>query len=118
MKFGGAKQLVLAGYDGEKVRVRLASNTLSSLDADPGDVFMLFYSDSSKKRQGFDIFARASLRGVNFRFVKCYNKLIWIWSGSAFPNHGHPREGPPALPAGGGPSIIESFLGARHERQV
>ena len=34
MKFGGAKQLVLAGYDGEKVRVRLASNTLSSLQND------------------------------------------------------------------------------------
>lgn len=46
----------------------------SALDAGPGDVFLLFYSDSSKKRQDFDIFARASLRGVNFRFVKCYNK--------------------------------------------
>ena len=34
MKLGGAKQLVLAGYDGEKVRVRLASNTLSSLQND------------------------------------------------------------------------------------
>ena len=34
MKFGGAKQLVLAGYDGEKIRVRLASNTLPSLQND------------------------------------------------------------------------------------
>ena len=34
MKFGGAKQLVLSGYDGEKIRVRLASNTLPSLQND------------------------------------------------------------------------------------
>ena len=46
----------------------------SALDAEPGDVFLLFYSDRSNKRQGFDIFAQASLRGVNFRFIKCYNK--------------------------------------------
>lgn len=34
MKLGGAKQIVLSGYDGEKVRVRLASNTLSTLQND------------------------------------------------------------------------------------
>lgn len=34
MKFGGAKQLVLSGYDGEKIRVRLASNTLPTLQSD------------------------------------------------------------------------------------
>ena len=34
MKFGGAKQLILSGYDGEKIRVRLVSNTLSSLQND------------------------------------------------------------------------------------
>lgn len=34
MKFGGAKFLVLSGYDGEKIRVRLASNTLSTLQND------------------------------------------------------------------------------------
>ena len=34
MKFGGAKQLVLSGYDGEKIRVRLVSNTLSTLRND------------------------------------------------------------------------------------
>ena len=34
MKLGGAKQLVLSGYNGEKLRVRLASNTLSSLQND------------------------------------------------------------------------------------
>ena len=34
MKFGGAKQLVLSGYDGEKIRVLLVSNTLSTLRND------------------------------------------------------------------------------------
>lgn len=34
MKFGGAKKLILSGYEGEKIRVRLASNTLSTLQSD------------------------------------------------------------------------------------
>lgn len=34
MKFGGAKQFVLSGYEGEKIRVRLASNTHSTLQND------------------------------------------------------------------------------------
>lgn len=34
MKFGGAKQFILAGYEGEKIRVRLVSNTLSTLQND------------------------------------------------------------------------------------
>lgn len=34
MNFGGAKQLVLSGYDGEKIRVSFASNTLSTLQND------------------------------------------------------------------------------------
>ena len=34
MKLGGAKQFILSGYDGEKIRVRLASNTLSTLQSD------------------------------------------------------------------------------------
>lgn len=34
MKFGGANKLVFSGYDGEKIRVRLASNTLSTLRSD------------------------------------------------------------------------------------
>lgn len=34
MKLGGARQLVISGYDGEKIRVRLASNTFSSLQSD------------------------------------------------------------------------------------
>lgn len=31
MKFGGARQFQMSGYEGEKIRVRLASNTLSTL---------------------------------------------------------------------------------------
>lgn len=34
MKFGGAKRFILSGYRGEKIRVRLASNTLSTLQND------------------------------------------------------------------------------------
>ena len=34
MKFGGAKKFVLSGYEGEKVRVRLASDTISTLQSD------------------------------------------------------------------------------------
>ena len=34
MKFGGAKQFLLSGCEGEKIRVRLASNTLSTLQSD------------------------------------------------------------------------------------
>lgn len=34
MKFGGAKQFILSGYEGEKIRVRLASNTFSTLQKD------------------------------------------------------------------------------------
>lgn len=34
MKLGGANTLILSGYDGEKIRVRLASNTLATLQSD------------------------------------------------------------------------------------
>lgn len=34
MKFGGAKQFMLSGYEGEKIRIRLSSNTLSTLQND------------------------------------------------------------------------------------
>lgn len=46
----------------------------TALNAEPGDVVLLFYSDSGKRLQSFDIFVQASLQGVNFRFIKCYNK--------------------------------------------
>lgn len=34
MKFGGAKSILLSGYEGEKIRIRLASNQLSTLQSD------------------------------------------------------------------------------------
>ena len=34
LKLGGANTLILSGYDGEKLRVRLASNTLATLQSD------------------------------------------------------------------------------------
>jgi transcriptional regulator with XRE-family HTH domain len=34
MKFGGARKFILSGYDGEKILVRLASDTLSTLQND------------------------------------------------------------------------------------
>ena len=34
MKFGGAEKFVLSGYKGEKIRVRLVSNLLSTLQND------------------------------------------------------------------------------------
>lgn len=34
MKLGGASLIVLSGYEGEKIRVRLASNTLSNIQSD------------------------------------------------------------------------------------
>ncbi len=34
MKFGGAKRFMMYGYEGEKIRVRLVSNTLSTLQND------------------------------------------------------------------------------------
>lgn len=34
MKFGGAKLLIMSGYEGEKIRIRLASNTLETLQSD------------------------------------------------------------------------------------
>lgn len=34
IKLGGAKELVFTGYDGEKIRIHLASNTLSNLQSD------------------------------------------------------------------------------------
>lgn len=50
MKLGGAKQFVLSGYEGEKIRVRLASNTLSTLQND-----FKVKIDDTKKRIDVDI---------------------------------------------------------------
>lgn len=34
MKLGGANKIMVSGYDGEKIRIRLASNTLSTIQSD------------------------------------------------------------------------------------
>lgn len=53
LKFGGAKQLILSGYRGEKIRVRLASNTLSTLQSD-----FKIKIDDTKKRIDVDVSRR------------------------------------------------------------
>lgn len=56
MKFGGAKQFILSGYDGEKIRVCLASNTLSTLQND-----FKVKIDDTKKRIDVDVNRRNSV---------------------------------------------------------
>lgn len=53
MKFGGAKKLTISGYDGEKIRVRLASNTLPDLQSD-----FKVKIDDKKKRLDVDVIRR------------------------------------------------------------
>lgn len=53
MKFGGAKKFLLSGYEGEKIRVRLASNTLSTLQQD-----FKVKIDDIKKRIDVDVSRR------------------------------------------------------------
>lgn len=53
MKLGGAGRLVINGYDGEKIRVRLASNTLATLQRD-----FKVKIDDVKKRIDVDIIRR------------------------------------------------------------
>ena len=50
MKFGDAKKLVINGYNGEKLRVRLVSNTLSTLQND-----FKVKIDDTKKRMDVDV---------------------------------------------------------------
>lgn len=51
MNFGGLKQISLIGYDGEKIRIRLASNTLTSLQND-----FKVKLDDTRKRIDVDVF--------------------------------------------------------------
>ena len=50
MKFGGAEKFVLSGYNGEKIRVRLVSNLLSTLQND-----FKVKIDDSRKRIDLDV---------------------------------------------------------------
>lgn len=50
MKFGGAKQLILTGYSGKKLHIRLASDTLSTLESD-----FKVKIDDTRKRLDVDV---------------------------------------------------------------
>lgn len=65
MKFGGAKQFVLSGYEGEKIRVRLASNTLSTLQND-----FKVKIDDIRKRIDVDVNRRNGKSGLSC--TTCY----------------------------------------------
>lgn len=76
MKLGGANTLVLSGYDGEKIRVRLASNTLSTLQSD----FKLKIDDV-KNRIDLDInrfnkMTEAEAKEALVIFVQLPNKYV------------------------------------------
>lgn len=77
MKFGGAKQLVLSGYDGEKIRVRLASNTLSTLQND-----FKIKIDDIKSRIDVDLIRKnevteAAAKDAVTIFVQIPSPYIW-----------------------------------------
>lgn len=74
MKLGGASALIMSGYEGEKVRIRLASNTLSTLQSD----FKLKIDDI-KNRIDLDIIRKngiteADAKGALTIFVQLPNK--------------------------------------------
>lgn len=76
MKLGGANTLVMSGYDGEKIRVRLASNTLSTLQSD----FKLKIDDI-KNRIDLDItrkngMTEAAAKEALTIFVQLPNKYV------------------------------------------
>lgn len=60
MKLGGANTVILSGYDGEKIRVRLVSNTLSTIQSD----FKLKIDDI-KNRIDVDISRRNGMTEAN-----------------------------------------------------
>ena len=62
MKFGGAKQFVLSGSKSEKIRVRLASNTFSTLQND-----FKVKIDDIRKRIDVDVNRRNPFFGMRLR---------------------------------------------------
>lgn len=77
MKFGGAKQFVLSGSKSEKIRIRLASNTLSTLQND-----FKVKIDDIRKRIDVDVNRRNGVseakakEGVSI-FVQIPSPYIW-----------------------------------------
>lgn len=76
MKLGGANTCVLSGYDGEKLRVRLASNTLQTLQSD-----LKLKIDDIKNRIDLDVFryngmTEATAKESVMIFVQLPNQYI------------------------------------------
>lgn len=76
MKFGGAKQLFISGYEGEKIRVRLASNTMPALQSD-----FKVKIDDIKKRIDVDVnrannITEADAKNALFVFVQIPSPYI------------------------------------------
>lgn len=66
MKFGGAKQFVLSGYEGEKIRVRLASDTYAALQKD-----FKVKIDDIRKRIDVDVTRRNNVSEATAKEVVC-----------------------------------------------
>ena len=77
MKFGGAKQFVLSGSKSEKIRIRLASNTLSTLQND-----FKVKIDDIRKRIDVDVNRRNGVSEAKAKedvsiFVQIPSPYIW-----------------------------------------
>ena len=72
MKFGGAKRFVLCGYKGEKIRIRLVSDTLSTLQNDfkikIDDIRKRIDVDVKRKNGTTEAMAK-SLSASSYRFL-------------------------------------------------
>lgn len=66
MKFGGAKQFVLSGYEGEKIRVRLASDTYAALRKD-----FKVKIDDIRKRIDVDVTRRNNVSEATAKEAVC-----------------------------------------------
>ena len=60
MKLGGAKKLCISGYNGEKIHIRLASNTLTTLQSD-----FKIKIDDVKKRIDIDLHRKKDITEAN-----------------------------------------------------
>ena len=67
MKFGGARQFMLSGYEGEKIRVRLVSNTIPTIQND-----FKVRIDDIKKRIDVDVIRRNGVtEAAAIRSLEC-----------------------------------------------
>lgn len=66
MKLGGAKSVILSGYEGEKIRVRLASNTYAAIQKD-----FKVRIDDIRKRIDVDIIRRNNVSEATAKEAVC-----------------------------------------------